>query len=169
MQLEIGGIYEAKVKNITKFGAFVNFEDGQSGMVHISEVSNSFVNDISEFLTEGQDVKVKVLTIAEDGKIGLSIKQADENYNPEQRRPSRDQRDARGGRREQRPRQFSRRPPEPAEMPGSPGDFEWRGNENNSGDFEDMMSKFKTRSDEKISELKKANDVTKGYSRRGKK
>lgn len=160
MQLEIGGIYEGKVKSIAKYGAFINFENGQSGMVHISEVSGSFVSEIREFLEEGQTVRVKVLSIGDDGKISLSIKKADENYAPpdkkERRQPKAQQR-----------RPFVSKPPAP--MPGKPGDFEWKGSSNNSGDFEDMMSKFKKNSEEKISELKKANDVGKGYSRRGRK
>ena len=76
MQLEVGQIYEGKVTGITKFGAFVSFENGQTGMVHISEVAPTFVNEIKDFVTEGQTVKVKVLAISEEGKISLSIKKA---------------------------------------------------------------------------------------------
>ena len=70
MQLEVGGIYEGKVTGITKFGAFVSFEGGQTGMVHISEVAPTFVTEIRDFVTEGQTVKVKVLSINEEGKEG---------------------------------------------------------------------------------------------------
>ncbi len=157
MRLEVDGIYEGKVKSITKYGAFVSFENGQSGMVHISEVSSSFVSEIKDFLQEGQSVKVKVLSIGDDGKISLSIKKADENYVPS------DKRNDRKAKPQRRP--FVSKPPAP--MPGKPGDFEWTSSKNNSGSFEDMMSKFKQNSEEKISELKKANDVGKGYSRRG--
>ena len=76
MQLEVGGIYEGKVTGITKFGAFVSFEGGQTGMVHISEVAPTFVTEIRDFVTEGQTVKVKVLSISEEGKISLSMKKA---------------------------------------------------------------------------------------------
>ena len=72
--LEIGAIVEGKVTGLTAFGAFVSLPDGKSGMVHISEVSNSFVKDIKEFLKEGQDVKVKIVNITDEGKISLSIK-----------------------------------------------------------------------------------------------
>ena len=72
MQLEVGKIYEGKVTGITKFGAFVELDKDTTGMVHISEVANTFVNDISEHLKEGQEVKVKVLAL-NDGKIALSI------------------------------------------------------------------------------------------------
>ena len=74
MQFEVGSIVEGKVNRITKFGAFVELAPGKTGMVHISEVANSYVNDINDFLQEGQTVKVKVLSISEDGKIALSIK-----------------------------------------------------------------------------------------------
>ena len=78
MQLEVGKIVEGKVTGITKFGAFVELEPGTTGMVHISEVSSTFVKDISEHLQQNQVVKVKVLSIGEDGKISLSIKRANE-------------------------------------------------------------------------------------------
>ena len=76
MQPEVGKIYEGKVKGITKYGAFVEIAEGVTGMVHISEVANTFVNEIREHLTENQTVKVKVLNITDDGKISLSIKKA---------------------------------------------------------------------------------------------
>ena len=79
MQLDVGKIYEGKVTGITKFGAFVELEPGTTGMVHISEVANTFVNEIKDHLTEGQEVKVKVLSVGDDGKISLSIKKAVEN------------------------------------------------------------------------------------------
>ena len=85
MQLEVGNIYEGKVTGITKFGAFVELEPGTTGMVHISEVANSFVNEIRDHLTEGQTVKVKVLAIGENGKISLSIKKAVDNPPPQHR------------------------------------------------------------------------------------
>ena len=76
MQLEVGKIYEGKVTGITKFGAFVELDKDTTGMVHISEVANTFVNEIKDHLTEGQTVKVKVLNLGDDGKISLSIKKA---------------------------------------------------------------------------------------------
>ena len=82
MQLEVGKIYEGKVTGITKFGAFVELEPGTTGMVHISEVANTFVNEIRDHLTEGQQVKVKVLNVTDDGKISLSIKKAVDNPPP---------------------------------------------------------------------------------------
>lgn len=75
MQYEIGDVLEGKVTGITKFGAFVSLPDGQSGLVHISEVANAFVNDINEFLSVGQTVKVKLIAI-NGGKLNFSIKKA---------------------------------------------------------------------------------------------
>lgn len=74
MDLAVGVILEGKVTGITKFGAFVSLPDGKSGMVHISEVANSYVNDIKDFLTEGQQVQVKVIGIDKENRINLSIK-----------------------------------------------------------------------------------------------
>jgi len=66
---------EGKVTAIMKFGAFVALEGGRSGLVHISEIANSYVNDVHDYLQEGQSVKVRVLT-SENGKLNLSIKKA---------------------------------------------------------------------------------------------
>lgn len=76
MEFEIGSIVEGTVKSITNFGAFIALPGGKTGMVHISEVANTYVNDIREHLQDGQAVKVKVLSIDPAGKIGLSIKKA---------------------------------------------------------------------------------------------
>mgnify|MGYP003282418035 len=76
MDLTVGAIVEGKVTGITKFGAFVALPENKSGMVHISEVASSFVNDIKDFLQEGQQVKVKIINIDQQGRINLSIKKA---------------------------------------------------------------------------------------------
>lgn len=76
MELGVGSILEGKVTGITKFGAFVSLGENKSGLVHISEIANTYVNDIHEHLEEGQAVKVKVLAIDENGRINLSIKRA---------------------------------------------------------------------------------------------
>ena len=75
MSLAAGNILEGKVVNITNFGAFVEVEGGSTGLVDISEVADSFVKDIKEHLKEGDKVKVKVISIEDNGKISLSIKQ----------------------------------------------------------------------------------------------
>lgn len=77
MGLEVGAVLEGKVTGITKFGAFVALAENKSGLVHISEVANSYVNDVHDYLTVGQTVKVRVLSISQDGKINLSVKQTE--------------------------------------------------------------------------------------------
>ncbi|MBQ2676341.1 MAG: S1 RNA-binding domain-containing protein [Clostridia bacterium] len=88
MQLEVGAVLEGKVTGITKFGVFVELDKDTTGMVHISEVASTYVNEIKDHVKEGETVKVKVLQLSDDGKISLSIKRALE---PE-RRPARDPR-----------------------------------------------------------------------------
>ena len=86
MQLEVGMVLEGKVTGITKFGAFIELPGGKTGMVHISEVAPTFVKEIRDFVTENQTVKVKVLSISEDGKVSLSMKKAmDPAPRPQQR------------------------------------------------------------------------------------
>lgn len=142
MQLEVGSIVDGVVTKLTGFGAFVALDEGKSGMVHISEVSSSFVKEIKDFLTEGQEVKVKILSIGEDGKISLSIRKAVEEEKP-RRRPA--------GERKPNVWQGQQKPAATGEKMS----------------FEDMMARFKQESDEKMSDYKKANDARRGSSRRG--
>ncbi|HLQ95678.1 MAG TPA: S1 domain-containing RNA-binding protein [Pseudogracilibacillus sp.] len=76
MSIEVGSKLQGKVTGITNFGAFVEIEKGTTGLVHISEVADSYVKDINEHLTVGDEVTVKVINVEDDGKIGLSIKKA---------------------------------------------------------------------------------------------
>jgi S1 RNA binding domain protein len=76
MTLAVGNIVDGIITGITNFGAFVKLEDGSTGLVHISEVADSYVKEIGDFLKEGEKVKVKILSFSDDKKIGLSIKQA---------------------------------------------------------------------------------------------
>lgn len=76
MQIEVGATLEGKITGITNFGAFVQMEDGKTGLVHISEVALTYVKDIHDHLKEGDAVKVKVLSVDENGKVSLSIKKA---------------------------------------------------------------------------------------------
>jgi len=76
MSIEVGSKVKGKVTGITNFGAFVKIEDKKTGLVHISEVADRYVKDINDYLSVGDEVKVKVINIEEDGKIGLSIKKA---------------------------------------------------------------------------------------------
>lgn len=90
MELAVGQVLEGTVTGITKFGAFVSLEGGKSGLVHISEIANTFVNDVHDHVQIGQKVKVKVLSLGDAGKINLSIKRAAEapRQNPPARRPN---------------------------------------------------------------------------------
>lgn len=90
MTIEVGTKVAGKVSGITNFGAFVDLGDHKSGLVHISEVSNGFVKDIHDVLTIGDEVKVKVLSVADDGKIALSIRKAEDHpvATPERRQHS---------------------------------------------------------------------------------
>ncbi|MBE6886552.1 MAG: S1 RNA-binding domain-containing protein [Oscillospiraceae bacterium] len=137
MQLEVGSIYEGKVTGITKFGAFVELENGKTGMVHISEVASVYVKEIKDHLQLNQTVKVKVLTIGEDGKVSLSIKQCE--------------------------------PPKPKPQRSHQGrTFEGLPRSAEPTNFEDMLTKFKQSSDERMSDLKRNVDSKRGsYSRRG--
>ena len=76
MTLAVGNILDGVVTGITKFGAFVKLENGATGLVHISEVADTYVKEVADFLKEGDKVKVKVLNMGDNNKIGLSIKQA---------------------------------------------------------------------------------------------
>jgi S1 RNA binding domain protein len=85
MPLEVGSIVEGVVTGITNFGAFVTLPTGQTGLVHISEVADSYVRDIKEFIKEQDHIRVKVLSVDAGGKIGLSIRQVDPRSGPNRR------------------------------------------------------------------------------------
>ena len=74
MAIEVGNVFEGRVTGVKPFGAFVALPEGRVGMVHISEVSNEYVQDINTVLHDGDTVKVQVIQVAPDGKIALSIK-----------------------------------------------------------------------------------------------
>ena len=154
MQIEVGSILEGRVTGITKFGAFVDLGEGKSGMVHISEISNTYVENVSDFLSEGDQVKVKVIGINENGKISLSIKKLSEDPERTSKKSSKGQKERRSGDTRQ-----NRKPPvrPAAKSRNSPGDFVWQKSEAPTS-FEDMMSKFKQTSDEKISSLKRGSE-----------
>lgn len=163
MQIEVGSILEGKVTGITKFGAFVELPEGKSGMVHISEISNTYVENVSDFLTVGQEVKVKVININENGKIGLSIKKITEAQDKQgadkkDRQPRRGGEKRPGQKREDRPPRERREFQPSMKSANAPGDFVWQKTTGPSS-FEDMMTKFKQQSDEKMSSLKKNGDV----------
>jgi len=76
MPITVGKVVEGTVTGITNFGAFVELSEGKSGLVHISEISDDYVEKVTDYLKKDQKVKVKVLSISKDGKISLSIRQA---------------------------------------------------------------------------------------------
>jgi len=148
MEPEVGSILEGKVTSIMKFGAFVSLGGGKSGLVHISEIANTYVNDVHDYLQEGQEVKVKVLSM-EKGKINLSIKKA---LPPEPRT-------AQGGGRPPVQRPAPRTPrfarSSPQTLPPS-GDLS----------FEDKLKQFMTASEGKMADLNRNIDGKRGGRRR---
>lgn len=142
MQLEIGQIYEGRVKGITQYGAFVEVTgEGEpsavTGMVHISEVTNTFVRDIHDYLSENDTVRVKVIAVNPQGKISMSIKQVNEESTPQRKRKE-----------TPRPHVWEPKRTVPqSEMT-----------------FEDMMLRFKQHSEENICDLKRGSE-RKGGSR----
>ena len=155
MELTVGAILEGKVKSITNFGAFVALPENKTGMVHISEVANTYVSDIRQHLTEGQDVKVMVIAL-DGGKINLSIKRLEPkpqhennrggNFRPD-RAPRRDTPAQNGGYQNQAGR--PQRTPAPAQ-PAAPKTAEQL--------FEEKLKAFMTESDSKIASIKAYSD-----------
>jgi predicted RNA-binding protein with RPS1 domain len=88
VSVQPGTIVTGKVVRLHDFGAFVELDDETTGLVHISEVDRDFVENIHAYLTEGQQVTVKVLAIKDDGRVDLSIKRADPGWEDEQVRRS---------------------------------------------------------------------------------
>ncbi len=78
MPVSEGKVVKGTVTGITNFGAFVELEEGKSGLVHISEISHDYVEKVSDYVKKGQKVKVKILSVSEDGKISLSMRQTKE-------------------------------------------------------------------------------------------
>ncbi len=135
MELTVGAILDGKVKSITNFGAFIALPENKTGLVHISEVANTYVSDVREHLTEGQDVKVMVLS-AEAGKVNLSIKRLE----------ARPQREDRPVRRENTPRP-ARTAPTPPPAPKTADQL-----------FEEKLKQFMSESDSKISSIRQYSD-----------
>ena len=147
MQIEVGQIIEGKVTGITNFGVFVDLGEGKSGLVHISEIAQTYVSDVKEHVKENDTVKMKVLNISDDGKISLSIKRAMVEEQPKSPRNNN------GG------TARSSRPVKSAIDVQSPQAV-WTPKKSESTSFEDMMAKFKQTSDEKFSDLKRKNPDT---------
>ena len=126
---------EGKVKSLSKFGAFITLPDGSTGMVHISEIAHAYVNDIRDHLTEGQDVKVMIIS-RENGKTNLSIKRTlPPPAKPQSSRPQ--NRSYGSAPRSSAPRQTASAPAQPQQK-----------------SFDDMLKQFMTESSSKMSSIK---------------
>lgn len=139
MEFGVDSIVQGKVTGITKFGAFVSLPEGKSGLVHISEIAYSYVNEVSDHLQVGQEVTVKVIGIDEAGRINLSIKKA---LPPPPRQGGEGPSQGSRGPSQRRPaaQAFSPRSTTP---PGPPS-------------FEDRLKQFMQQSDSKLSEIRAA-------------
>ncbi len=143
MQLEIGQVYEGTVTGITQYGAFVEVHPTEServtGMVHISEIADTFVRDIHDFLHESDTVQVRMIGVNPQGKISFSMRQAQPEKTDEQmpkQAPRPKKKDS------PRPRVYEPKPVVPqSEM-----------------SFEDKLLHFKQASEEKICDLKRGSE-----------
>ncbi|MBO5059638.1 MAG: S1 RNA-binding domain-containing protein [Clostridia bacterium] len=143
MSVEVGSIVEGKVTSVMPFGAFVSLPDNKSGLVHISEITKEYINDINDYVKQGDVVKVKVVGIDKSGKISLSIKKAHaEERNTRAAAPS---------------------------GPVRPADIDWSTRSDEDLSFEDKLSRFKKDADEKMLALKRSNESKRsgGYHRGG--
>lgn len=156
MQLSVGTVVEGKVSKIMNFGAFIDIDGGGSGMVHISEITNSYVKDINDHLKVGDSVKAKVVSINENNKIALSIKA----LQPAEPKPE-------GNR-----GQFHKKNDAPAHKNNRSGNNTYVYTPKPSappstGDsFEDMLSRFKKASDDRMSDLSRVIDTRRGSNNR---
>lgn len=166
MSVEVGQKVNGKITGITHFGAFVELPENQSGLVHISEVSNGYVKDINTILEVGEEVAVKVLSIADDGKIRLSIRQATET-------PVQDEKSTRSNspRRSQNHDKFSRgkesgdyqrqdttRGYQPKESMAAASTNAQR----TTSDFDQLMSNFLKDSEDRLTSLKRNTEGKRG-------
>ena len=153
MELTVGAVLDGKVKSITNFGAFISLPENQTGLVHISEVANTYVSDIRQHLTEGQDVKVMVINL-DGGKVNLSIKRLEPkpqaagrpNFRREGGEGRPEHQDRPNFRREnnpQRPAPVRAAAPVPPPAPKT-----------KDQQFEDMMKAFMSESDSKLSGMR---------------
>jgi len=157
MAIEVGAKLEGKVTGITHFGAFVDLSGGVTGLVHISEIADNYVKDVKDHLKIDDIVKVKVINVDKDGKIGLSIKQAvdrPEGQQPLQRERTGGGAGGAGGERFNRGGQDRGGRPFNKPASGRPS--------YGKPSFEDKMSRFLKDSEERISSLKKNTEGKRG-------
>lgn len=137
---EVGSIVDGVITAVMQFGAFVDIGNGESGLVHISEISSKYIKDINDVVKKGDTVKVKVTKIEDDGKISLSIKQASQRKAAPEKKTS--------------PR---------------PDSYDWSAPAQEEMSFEDRLLRFKHESEEIIRDSKRRmeNKRSGGYSRKG--
>ena len=155
MSIEVESIVSGKVTGITNFGAFIDLGDRKTGLVHISEISDSYIKDIHDVLSVGDEVTVKVLTIASDGKIGLSIRKA-QPKSEEDSRPARPQREQKPFQRSSAPRSDSSHSSITREERPS------QSKEPKKEGFDNLMSSFLKDSDDRLSSLKRNTESKRG-------
>lgn len=136
MELTVGTILDGKVKSITNFGAFIALPENKTGLVHISEVANTYVSDIRQHLTENQEVKVIVIG-TEGGKVNLSIKRLE----------AKPQREARPAPRREEAAAKPQRAPTSPPAPKTADQL-----------FEERLKQFMSESDSKISSIRQYSD-----------
>ena len=143
---EVGSIVSGTVTSVMQFGVFVDIGNGKTGLVHISELSSRYVKDINEFVKKGNEVKVKIVKIDDDGKISLSMKQAEDSV--------------------KKPRKAEQKSEKTSARPDS---FDWTAKPADELSFEDRLLKFKHESEEILRDNKRRmeNKRSGGYSRKG--
>ena len=161
MSVEVGAVLEGKVTGITKFGAFVALPEGKSGLVHISEVANAFVADVGEYLSVGQEVRVRVMSVAPDGKINLSIKRADEAARSPRQADEAAKRPAPGAQSGAAPRQV----PQPRRSESVQAAVAPPGADSA---FEDRLRQFMKKSDSRMADSRMYAEKPRRNNRRGK-
>jgi S1 RNA binding domain protein len=133
MSIEVGSKVQGKVTGITNFGAFVELPGGSTGLVHISEVADSYVKDVNDYIKVGDQIEVKVIS-EKDGKTALSIKKAIER--PEKQTSS-----------------YSQRPSGQRKVDSHSKNFRSKGSFKSKENFEDKLSRFLKTSEENLSTL----------------
>ncbi len=148
MSIEVGAKLQGKVSGITNFGAFIDLGAGKTGLVHISEVSNGYVKDIHDVLSVGDEVTVKVISVNDDGKIGLSIRKAQEQP-------------AESGE-ESRPKNINKKIPVTTEIVQHRKNLFRSQPSAQKEDFDSLMSSFLKDSDDRLSSLKRNTEGKRG-------
>ena len=151
----MGNKVEGKITGLAKFGAFIDLGNSKTGLVHISEVSDKFVEDINDELKVGQEVTVEVLTIGDDGKIALSMRDREKEAAEKKSAP-----------RTPRPQSKTNTGPSSRPQSSRPQNSRPQGNNfnrrNSSRDFDSLMDDFLKDSETRLSSLRKNTESKRG-------